>query len=260
MIYKSPIEKLMPLGSYRKSMEYNGNMREVIEIIKKRPNPVDQVFFPQRLVRGIIDYKIENPDADQISLRELVQESMNLCLKIYSEEDYQKSLEKLEEKLTPEILTKEIHERIDDVTLKASLPALSSQTAQALSPMSSMLMIPIAHGSLMAATDIFLRYRESNSQNDSAIYPVRFSADKLKDQLPMLSEEEVRYLMEIGRGKEIVIFDEDVYTGRTMNETIKFFENLFRKQVIPTTNNSRHYDYHGLIPRKDLDALAKRYP
>jgi hypoxanthine-guanine phosphoribosyltransferase len=90
--------------------------------------------------------------------------------------------------------------------------------------------IALAHGGVAAGMDVFLRYCNGNSA-DSEFYPVRFSRNKSKDIMPQISPNEIVYLQEKVKGKDVFIFDEDKDSGKTMDGANYFFHTIFPKST-----------------------------
>jgi hypothetical protein len=72
----------------------------------------------------------------------------------------------------------------------------------------------------------YLRYIELAGSNGSTVYPVRFSRTKCRDQKPLLSEEALQFLRESKKGRNIVLFDEDIAGGKTADAAKAFFRKI----------------------------------
>jgi len=276
MTYNSLLTRLdnqrtQPWIDYQFEMGGLTDIESVAQVLRESKNIETKVFYPHKIVRGLINSKTE--DGFYLDFRkgekylELITDAMNFCKRVYSEEDYGQALEDLIDKIKKydvEInprdcpLTKRKMLEIDDhVSWTATHPDLNDLTANLLSQFSNILMIPMAHGSLRAATDIFLRYQDMKPENDSVIYPVRFSAHKCQDKRPQFSRAENDYLKRNADGKEIIIFDEDIKDGNTLVTAVGVFEELFGREVTAVANTSRHTNA-GIISRDDLKFLNYR--
>ncbi|MBS3094868.1 hypothetical protein J4474_04335 [Candidatus Pacearchaeota archaeon] len=278
MTYSSPMNSMSAYGwqESQNEMICSTNLGEIIQSLKESVRLQNRVFYPQRILRGLINFKIEDEDeldkGKQKKYLELILDSMDLCKEVYATKFYDKKLEDFDNKLKLycqdinigeiPLTRRKIIEESDYFTWEATHPLKNQITAEAISQFSRMLMIPIAHGSLRAATDIFLRYKDMKPESDSVIYPVRFSTDKFKDRTLRLNEIEEEYLEKEAKRRRVVIFDEDVDSGETLTKAVRFFENLLEKQVDIAANLYRKKgesnSYSGIIPRKILRTNFRR--
>ena len=80
----------------------------------------------------------------------------------------------------------------------------------------NILMIPIADGGIVPGLKVFLKYIKLSESNDSKIYPLRYSTRKNPRDTTRVESSELNYLLKMGRNRDIVIFDDDSYSGRTI--------------------------------------------
>lgn len=100
---------------------------------------------------------------------------------------------------------------IDVEAIDAHLQAVETRTG--MKP----LLLPTANGTIPSA----LKYiRESSLEH--ALYPVKFSMHKSNDQVPHLSEDEIVYLRSFMETHVPVVVEEDVLSGTTARELIRF--------------------------------------
>ncbi len=197
-------------------------------------------ILPQVLIRGIIDQNVENPHAGQV---ERVRGAIGIGLAAYRK-DYEKAIveaEKYKSSLTPEELAWDIHQKDDRATWIGTDPQYSYQTAMNLAfrfPQDSLMLIALGQGATAAGMDVFLRHADITKRKDSSLYVVRFSRSKKNDARPMMSEEEAVYLQSEGKGKQVILFEEDSHSGVTLQKGTDFFRKYVYpgKQVLPISN------------------------
>ncbi len=194
-----------------------------------------------RIIRAVLDYKIDNPDAEGVE--QLLRESIGLALDIYRGSLHVKDIAHLREALMSsgngELLMMPLEQLGDEISWGATHPekccAISAEklaSAHDVYEKRDFMFIALAHGGVAAGMDVFLRYCYLSQSTGSSFYAVRFSADKKEDQQPQLTAGETDYLRTLSEGKRIVIFDEDTYSGRTLNNAVDFFSN----QIFPGSN------------------------
>ncbi|MBU1204556.1 MAG: phosphoribosyltransferase [Nanoarchaeota archaeon] len=120
----------------------------------------------------------------------------------------------------------------DKYTWMASHPKRIRDLADEINKKSKIdLIIGAAHGSIISATLL------SNIIN-SSVYFIRFSQFKRKDNNPIISKSDMRYLSNY-KEKNILLFDEDLASGKTLKNLEKIlspnFINFYTGAVI------RHY-------------------
>ncbi|MDB5175175.1 MAG: hypothetical protein JWM81_33 [Candidatus Saccharibacteria bacterium] len=102
------------------------------------------------------------------------------------------------------------------------------------------LFLSLCHGGLIAGAGTFMTREQARPQGDSLFYPVRFSRYKHGDAAPMLSHDEVQRLRSESVGRALVVFDEDMCSGNTLEYAQEHFARLFGRPVaVLTTNNLR---------------------
>jgi len=262
MVYNSPMDDLQKMGwkSFSMFMSCSANVPELMYKLRKSKTETNRVFCPQRIVRSLIDFKISQKNRlyKKREYLELIVEGIDLCKKVYSTDQYESELNSLEGHINKypqwaEINNNRTKEVEDKWTWEATNPSKNAQTAYELSRFKKMMMISIAHGSLRAATDIFLRYQDMKPENDSVIYPVRFSTDKFADKKPRINSVEAEYIKQESESRKVVIFDEDVSSGETLVKAVKLFEQFLGKKVYAVSNQWFYHHWNsGIIPRKLL--------
>ncbi len=210
----------------------------------KAPEHVALSIYPARLVKGMLDYKINNPDKEHEFLVPVTTDFSLRMMKNYGQPDeVREILENYNEILMardPEILERPIKERSGFITVCATNPRFSQSTAERIvkdSHSDDILFISIGHGGIRSGMDTFLRYVDM-TKTDSVFYPVRFSRRKKRDETPVLTDSEKSYLDRKGTGRQLVLFDEDIVTpeGGTMSQAKEYFEDLLDKEVIKKVN------------------------
>ncbi|MBS3094878.1 hypothetical protein J4474_04385 [Candidatus Pacearchaeota archaeon] len=259
-------QRTQPWVDYQFNMGGLTDIDSVIKTLRESDSIENKVFCPHKILRGLLNHKEEYARESNFcnkkgnNLIKLINEAMDFCMEVYSGKNYEQNLDKLKIEIDnyfQYFKRKAILEIDDHVSWTSTHPDLNKSTAKLLSQFPSILMIPMAHGSLRAATDIFLRYKDMKPESDSVIYPVRFSTRKLCDCKPKLWHVECEYLIEKSSEREVILFDEDIFEGGTMVKAIGFFEQIFGKRVTAMANTSRHTKA-GIISRDDLKILSYR--
>jgi len=244
-------------------MKYEGSVKSVLNEIlfdveslnhDSRKFAQRVVLNAPRVVRGVLDYKIDN--SLESGSVEVVRGATDFALSVYSDRNsVGKSVENfvdiLEGTGNIDILDAKVSQGMDGTTWRASDDILSSRSARYLTSAlrgRDTLFLLVGHGGVMPGLDVFLKYKEASGSNGSVAYPVRLSMDKKDDTEPRVNQCEFSYLQEIGRGREIVVFDEDIFSGTTMRRIGGFLESkLFQgKPFLMKTNK----DPKGLLMSK----------
>ncbi len=86
--------------------------------------------------------------------------------------------------------------------------------------------------------DVYLRYCDASRSKDSAFYVARLSTQKLKDTQPNLSTREISYLEELSKKKQVVVFDDNIISGTTIDIAYTYFSTkVFPNQNVITLVN-----------------------
>jgi len=257
MVYWSLLDKIKEKdpqfrGGYDEQ-EYKGNLDDVllqtlgvIDSGKKENDLLKLVLNPPRIIRALVDYKIEYPGTRKID--SLLKESIRLGLDIYSG-DYkarQKIAEfgkRVEESDCRAVLKRKLEQPQDLVSWDATNPKRSENNSLRLNSAlegKPVLFIALGHGGVAAGMDTYLRYCDKSSNlAQSAFYVARFSAHKMKDTKPRLTPNEIAYLKNQVVGREAVLFDEDRATGKTLDLACRFFkEQVFPDVILNVVTNS----------------------
>jgi len=228
-------------------MVYDGTIQTAIQDLRQKlrtPDTADNIqgiaLLPPILVRGVIDYLVSNPQSRRV---QSVQQALAIGLAAYSR-DYPTALSLLDQykrQLPETALNADVHQPDDIATWIGTEPRHSYRKAMDLAfqfPQKPLLLIGLGQGSTAAAMDVYLRHADITESQDSRLYVVRFSRNKKKDEAPRINEEEIKYLQETATGRQIVLFDEDSVTARTLQQGTDFFRrNVFPTQNVYPTNN-----------------------
>ncbi len=253
-VYRSPFEKFKSANpdvdfyKLRTEMAFDGTVGTVINELDEAlaiPDNGDNykktALHPPRLIRAVIDWKIENP-ADLVLAD--VQMALKVGLAAYEgNPEAQRLLQSLKERLVrnANILNSEVHQKQDLPTWMGTDPVKSYKMAQDLAfnhPLENMLLIALGHGGTAAGMDVFLRFKDLTQSPQSEFYVTRFSRNKKGDETPRLTEEEIQYLQDAGKDKFVVVFEEDSPTNRTLSRADEYFSNSIfpGKQVLARSN------------------------
>ncbi len=109
----------------------------------------------------------------------------------------------------------------------------------ALNQEQDFLFICLGYSGIASGIDIYSEVRSAGFEG--SFYPVRFSRNKLCDSNPVLGNEERNYLLNLSKEKKVIIYDEDLYSGKTLDMSREYFEKrLFgRDGELFTTYNLR---------------------
>jgi len=261
MTYNSLITKLengyRDFDSHYHLLRYKGNLENLLnDFIQdltithpSRQELRNLVLTPPRIVRAVIDYKIRSFNPARIE--ELTMDSINLALNAYKEPRSALGLlgpfmKKIEYTGNEALFYLPLTQEPDDITWRATKSEFSQASAEKLHNCYNIdekgcLFIALSHGGLMPGMDTFLRYQDL-TDNASQFYTVRFSRTKIGEEYPSITEKEKQYLIEQGKDRRIVIFDEDTCTGKTIKYATDFFnENFFPlDDIITLINFGKH--------------------
>jgi hypothetical protein len=255
MVYHSLFDRIAEADpTFRRGFEqqkYQGTLDAVLdetgEALDSRTiesGIISLALHPPRIIRAIVDYKIQNPTAPEVEF--LLRDAIQLGLNIYQgSPNIAKEIEELRRRITKtgnqSLLGRELKQPSDQVTWNATNPTRSRETARNLVMRTGgnpVLFVALAHGGVAAGMDTYLRYCSETGENNSTFYVARFSTQKLSDIYPQLSPTEISYLQKQLRGKRPVLFDEDMSSGKTLDRAQKFFDGSVFPQgrVIVVTN------------------------
>ena len=267
MTYNSPFDALIASNpEFSQSLRYSGTLDDVLSDVAavSSPQPTSPIdtsdtsklaLQPPRIIRAVIDYKIQHPDSPEIEV--LLREAIDVALGVYSDQDTSHEavdgIRELVESMGHEpLLTMPLNQPSDGVTWDATHPSRSQRTAQELKSQihsKDVLFIALAHGGVAAGMDVYLRYCDASGSQDSAFYVARLSMHKLRDEQPRLTSREIDYLRELAQGRQVVVFDEDSATGITLEIAHAYFSSqVFPSQSVMTITN--------LDARKELESLG----
>lgn len=229
MVYYSLFDKLADSSAfgdgksasniYGKQMHYLGSLSEVLGQLEDdlasplmQPTEIARVALnAPRLVRAAVDHKINHPCEESEALLE---KALELALEIYrSSFDVVEKIRAFKASVTtyaPDLLTIALAQPDDKITWEATRPERSRITAARMGDAyqgRDLLMIALAHGGVAAGMDVFLRYCDLVKSEESDLYVVRFSTQKLGDKAPRLTYREIVRLKEGVGTRQPVIFD-----------------------------------------------------
>lgn len=192
-----------------------------------------RALHPPRLIRGLIDYKVAHPDMQHPEV--LIEQAAKVALDVYQNDPSARDqLQSLRTALTPDMLTSEVKQTADLVSFLVTTPEHLERATRDLRSMTlggDIVMIILGHGGVPGGLDIFSRYTMGREQDDSVLYPVRFSQHKHGDTHPAVADSEIAYLKDQARGKHVIVFDEDRGKSRTLDKAGAFFEQVLGKPV-----------------------------
>ena len=226
-------------------VEYKGDLSEIVDKVsdnltvwQQNQSDPDVAFrltvWTPRILRAVIDYKINHPESN---MDDLVQPATDINLAVYATEaNVLDMLSVFAERLATEyaaLLHTSVEHKEDSFSWNATDPEYALQSAANLTTTfnnENILLIAMAHGAVNSGMDIFHRYVDL-TQSDSAFYPVRFSRNKIWEQTPQLTESEVYHLKELTTDRQVVVFDGDTVSGRTLDLEHHYFEEILQTNV-----------------------------
>lgn len=251
-LFDRVIEKGFPFNRVCDYYHYCGSLEKVLEGVESiisspkssSEHMVRLALHAPRIIRAVIDYKIENPDAPEIE--GILKEAVKVALGIYYNSDkIREDICDLREYVADTgnagLMSMEFIQITDSVTAVATHPALSQNTAGNLASTCQsrdVLLIALGHGGVAAGMDVYLRYCEIAGNRNSVFYVARFSTHKSGDEEPRLSDSEIEWLQQMAEGREVVVFDEDKGSGRTLKIAYEFFsEKVFPGKCVTAVTN-----------------------
>lgn len=235
---------------------YRGTVASVISelesaLIARQKNPdntLKRAMHPSRLVRGVMDYFIDNrPDLEE-GKHEVLQRAVKLSINAnnYNPRRAIYQLERFKEIVHvrgyDELLSSPVVQIQDKPQWDSTDPHKSLKTAKSIIQDTNnrdILLIPLGHGGVPAGIDVYNFYTMLSESESSIIYPVRFSRLKKGDKMPRLTDEETVFLKDKSQGRQAIIFDEDTNTGETLIQALGYFQSalgLPRSAIITKTN------------------------
>ena len=224
-------------------MNYDGTLRDVLDNLEVEIAKIgrsDSVTFDApRIIRATVDYKILHPSEET---EQLVETAIKLALEIYRGSSKSKTklreFRELVDLKHPQLLDAQLRQKEDGVTWKAMQREKSIETANELAEVGGrVLFIALGHGGVAAGMDVFNDYCSVAKENEgSEFYVVRFSTQKAGDDQPQVTDNEIRALRNKSLGKRIIIFDEDIASGRTISKANEYFSRMFSRSVKTVTN------------------------
>ncbi|HLD01391.1 MAG TPA: hypothetical protein VJC10_00800 [Patescibacteria group bacterium] len=238
--YNSPLEAFQ-FGIDFQPLVYKGTLEQVLNDLEISFDPILVAVHPPRIIRAAIDYKVAHPESEN-ALR-LVRDATDLSLAFYRSETGARlcvsAFRELVQTVDEDLLTAPLIQKADSQTWDSSHPRHSSDTAVNLvsaTKGTSIAFIALAHGGVMAGMDVFLRYC-AKVKTESVFYPIRFSSFKQRDVVPQISSIEIAYLKNILGNKQLVLFDEDVSSGKTMGVAAHWFKTRLNTSVLTVANS-----------------------
>ena len=253
MMYHSPFNALIAnsAGSGQ-NLKYSGTLDDVLSDVatlslhkpSSTANAKVWALHPPRIIRAVVDYKIQHPNSPEIEV--LLRDAIRVALEVYSDptnsaETVGKLRDKIKTMGLEALLTSPLNQPSDGLTWEATEPARSQKTAQQLASQiqsNDVMVVALAHGGVAAGMDYFLRYCDISKSQDSAFYVARLSTQKLKDKQPRLTLREIEYLKKLAQGRQVVVFDEDKASGTTLKIAHAYFSSqVFPNQSVMTLSN-----------------------
>lgn len=252
--YRSPFEALRfnSVTEARQALQYEGTVQDILDKLKNAVVSKDRAgvsLYAPRLIRGVIDYKIANPEL--VKPEALVGRAINIALGTFqqrpdAQEEVASFLDSLQSQ-DNQLLGLRVIQPADLITFfVTSIEKLTDAADRLIEQVGdrSILFVALAHGGVAGGLDIFSRFRDNRIIDNSVMYAVRYSAHKLSDDKPLIASSEIEYLRTQARGREIYIFDEDVDKGTTLVGARTYLSaNVFQGQKVSLLTTHDPYNH-----------------
>lgn len=234
--YRSPFDAL-PDETSPEYQNFSGDVSQILLELNgahsgpdNAQNRITKVLHPPRLVWAAVNYKISRkiPGPENFILR-----ATQLALTSYENTLTSSSVNKFldyNQRFFPNFLSQEVNQVQDVVTWESSKPKYSEKAVQRLirkCGYGDLLFIAMGQGGIACGMDVFLRYKDFSYAKNSLFYTARLSMHKVKDEVPQLDDEEIEFLKKEKKGRRVVLFDEDVSSGSTMEKAQDYFYRVF---------------------------------
>ncbi len=241
------ISRLEYITDLEKEANFTTTLKEIfnnLETYIDKNNSKDIVKSTSVILHGLIDYKIEKElDNFEPYILNAINLAGLLLNKSISAKRLKRNILNFKKQLLSleDIMNYETAYKGDLVTLDACNPKYSKQTSDLITKElnGELLFIALCHGGAIPAIDVYQRL----DRKDSILYLARFSKYKAGDKEPKLSESEEIFLQNASKNREIIIFDEDNYTNRTLSDATNFFRRLLNKYTFAYVNLDRYDEY-----------------
>lgn len=253
MTYESLFDQHYMNGQAPANMHCKASLNEVLEDLvydakslyaTSEESRAGIILGAPRIIRGVLDYSIDSPiDEKPINV---INSATNTALAIYSdpratEDHISEFVNFLEKTGNLHFLNARAEQIRDNTTWKKSDSQYCAKSANYLVDElngEDMVFLMTGHGGVMAGMDVFLRYKDASGSENSFAYPIRLSTSKKLDTEPRFSNNELKYIKRKATGKNLVVFDEDCYSGNTMRKFRDYIkgEMFPKKPVIYRTN------------------------
>ncbi|MBI2044496.1 hypothetical protein HYT23_00405 [Candidatus Pacearchaeota archaeon] len=237
---------------YSEYMPYEGTLESVLSDLEFMKgidtSEMDSrqriIWHAPRIIRGVLDYKanVIYFNDSKHNAPELVLTAAQAVLDIYANPlRISQAVREIRDYFSSNdvfngILDTPIKQKSDDITFESTSPRYSNHAVNCLLNKfkgKDLCFVITAHGGVPAGLDVFLRYQSSSDNGDSIVYPVRYSTDKFEDINPRLTKAEIDYLKDTRKNRPVIIFDEDIASGTTIQGMKSFFSNrIFPKKKI----------------------------
>jgi len=234
--YQSPFDAI-PDETSPEYQNFSGNVSQILEELNAAhigpdnlQNRITRVVHPPRLVWAAVNYKIASklPRPEDFILR-----ATQLALASYENKLTPSSIKDFRNynlRFFPDFLSCDVNQVQDVVTWEASKPKYSKKSVQNLirkCGYGDILFIAMGQGGIACGMDVFLRYKDFSYAKNSLFYTARLSMHKVKDEKPQLDDKEIKFLKKEKKGRRVVIFDEDLSSGSTIEKAQDYFYRMF---------------------------------
>lgn len=247
-----------------KGMNFTGTVGDVVDQLEVAAENDDRsidLWTPARVLRGVIDLKIDRPDLfEGDKVFDYLKNMTGLTRDIYEGLQLPDTVAKIKESImeVEGLVEASANQDFDPKTLIASHPDLSQRQAEILAKTksdTSLFMIVLAHGGVPTGIHTFMRYQELSGDEEAEVYPVRLSASEGKesqDDSTRLTNEERERIAEISKGKRVVVFDEDISSGRTLRMATESLSEITGQEVMFVANYGSAEEATGVAHRIKL--------
>lgn len=227
------------------NLAYQGFVRDLRQEMEHPVSHAHTILTGARLLRASIDEKIKSDgrtlDFDEVAV------TASLFLALFRQDGNTHKDNFLK---SPAITAlkgrKTVRQQHDSTTCRATEPDNVEKAVIELGQKigdDQLLFLNICHGGLIPGGAVYSLHQQENPSPYSFFYPVRYSRSKHKDKTPRLTDNEKKAIEKLARGREVVIFDEDIATGRTLDTAQEYLQEVIGKSALTLTTLDARKDF-----------------
>lgn len=230
-------------------LRYEGRVSDLRQELTEPVSHAHAILTASRLMRAGIDRKIKTHgralDFDEIAI------TASIFLALFRQDGSRYKNAFLESPVVTALKNNtEVKQLRDPTTSDAMDPSKIDYATRSLGYNlgdERILFLTLCHGGLIPGAAVYANHQQSDPNPESFFYPIRFSRAKHNDKKPRLTNHEKRSLERLARDRAVIIFDEDIATGKTISRAEDYVqETLGKSALVLTTYDARkkfsHFD------------------